>query len=112
MLNHRPIIFSSEGMVVSGHHRASEAGAAVLRAGGNAMDAAIAASATLCVALPHMNGLGGDCVALYFDADQHKVTAINGSGAAPAAALPEQVLHSWGHSHWRGRRPKRVPSST
>lgn len=85
---HRPIILSGAGMVVSGHHRASEAGAAVLRAGGNAMDAAIAASATLCVALPHMNGLGGDCFALFYDAARQRVTAINGSGAAPAAATP------------------------
>jgi len=86
---HRPIIFSGAGMVVSGHHRASEAGAAVLRSGGNAIDAAIAASATLCVAVPHMNGLGGDCFALYYDAAQRRVTAINGSGAAPALATPE-----------------------
>jgi len=87
---HRPIIFSATGMVVSGHHRASEAGAAVLRAGGNAMDAAIAASAALCVALPHMNGLGGDCFALFYDAARRRVTAINGSGAAPAAATRAQ----------------------
>lgn len=89
--SHRPIIFSSDGMVVSGHHRASEAGAAVLRAGGNAMDAALAASAALCVALPHMNGVGGDCISLYYDAARREVTAINGSGAAPAAATVERL---------------------
>ncbi|WP_142502190.1 gamma-glutamyltransferase [Klebsiella sp. 2680] len=116
----RPIIFSDNGMVVSGHHRASQAGAAVLRAGGNAIDAAIAASATLCVALPHMNGIGGDCFALYYDAKTRKVSAINGSGAAPATmnadfiaakglsslpqrgALPVSVcglIDAWGSAH-------------
>jgi gamma-glutamyltranspeptidase len=89
--SHRPIIFSNDGLVVSGHHRASEAGAAVLRAGGNAMDAALAASAALCVALPHMNGLGGDCIGLYYDAARREVTAINGSGAAPAQATVEHL---------------------
>jgi gamma-glutamyltranspeptidase/glutathione hydrolase len=88
----RPIIFSQAGMVVSGHHRASEAGASILRAGGNALDAAIAASAALCVAVPNMNGLGGDCFALFYDAKRNNVTCINGSGAAPAAALPQAYV--------------------
>jgi len=77
---------SDKGIVVSGHHRASEAGASILRQGGNAMDAAIATAATLAVAIPHMNGLGGDAIALYYDANADKVTAINGSGRSPAAA--------------------------
>lgn len=106
---HRPIIFSDAGMVVSGHHRASEAGARVLRAGGNAMDAAVAASASLCVALPHMNGLGGDCFALYYDARSRSVTAINGSGAAPAAATAER-FRALGHATIPPRGP--LPIST
>lgn len=88
---HRPILMSDAGAVVSGHHKASEAGAAVLRAGGNAIDAAVAASAVLCVAIPHMNGLGGDCIALHFDAATKQTTAINGSGRAPAAATPQRL---------------------
>ena len=83
---HRPLVMSDKGIVVSGHHRASEAGASILRQGGNAMDAAIATAATLAVAIPHMNGLGGDAIALYYDANADEVTAINGSGRSPAAA--------------------------
>ena len=82
---------SEAGMVVSGHHKASEAGAAVLRDGGNAIDAAIAASATLAVAIPHMSGLGGDCIALYYHARSNQVIAINGSGAAPTGASASRI---------------------
>jgi len=49
------------GMVASPHTLASSAGVAALRAGGNALDAAIAAAATIAVVYQHMNGVGGDC---------------------------------------------------
>ncbi len=101
---HRPILMTDAGAVVSGHHKASEAGAAVLRAGGNAIDATVAASAVLCVAIPHMNGLGGDCIALYFDAAARRTTAINGSGRAPLRATPEAVLRA-GHREMPIRGP-------
>nr|WP_256465674.1 gamma-glutamyltransferase [Bradyrhizobium sp. 138] len=71
-------------MVVAGHPKASEAGAAILRSGGNAMDAAISAAASLAIAIPFMNGLGGDAIALY-GKPNGDVTAINGSGATPRA---------------------------
>ena len=76
------------GLVVAGHHFAAEAGAAVLREGGNAIDAAVAAAATLAVAIPFMNGLGGDCFVLWHDAKRAESFAVNGSGAAPLAASP------------------------
>ena len=74
-----------QGMVVAGHHRAAEAGAMMLRDGGNAMDAAVATAATLAIAIPFMNGLGGDCFALYARS-RDDITAINGSGAVARAA--------------------------
>jgi gamma-glutamyltranspeptidase/glutathione hydrolase len=86
---HRPAVLARGGLVVAGHHFAAEAGAAVLREGGNAMDAAVAAAATLAVAIPFMNGLGGDCFVLWHDAKRGASFAINGSGAAPFAATPE-----------------------
>ncbi|MCC7047464.1 MAG: gamma-glutamyltransferase [Alphaproteobacteria bacterium] len=54
------------------------------------MDAAIAASAVLAVTIPHMNGLGGDAFALWYDSRRDKVWAINGSGVAPRAATLER----------------------
>ncbi|MCA9509909.1 MAG: gamma-glutamyltransferase family protein [Myxococcales bacterium] len=57
----------------------------MLREGGNATDAAVAAAAALAVTEPVMTGLGGDCFALVHDASTRRVHALNGSGRAPAA---------------------------
>ena len=74
------------GMVVSGHKEATKAGIKILKNGGNAMDAAIATAATLAVAIPNMNGLGGDSIALWYDSKKNKITVINGSGKSPLKA--------------------------
>jgi len=89
---HRPIVMTRRGIVVADHHLAAEAGAAVLREGGNAMDAAITAAAALAVAIPHMNGLGGDAFGLWFDQASGDVICINGSGGAPVRASREYYL--------------------
>src|SRR6266567_4362778 len=73
------------GMVATPHVLASESGLAALRAGGNALDAAIAAAATIAVVYPHMNGVGGDNVWLIHDAGAGRLTALCGIGrSAPA----------------------------
>ncbi len=94
---HRPVVMGQRGIIAAGHHRAAEAGAAVLREGGNAMDAAVTAAATLAVAIPHMNGLGGDAFALWFDQKTGETVAINGSGGAPSRATIE-AYRAGGHA--------------
>jgi gamma-glutamyltranspeptidase/glutathione hydrolase len=76
-------------MVVSPHALASEAGADVLRAGGSAVDAAIAASAALAVVYPHMTSVGGDAFWLVHDAAARAVRFLDGGGRAAAAATVE-----------------------
>jgi len=80
----------AEACIVTPHYLATNAGAAVLRDGGNAMDAAIAANLVLGVVAPYTCGIGGDCFAIVWDGTA--LHGYNGSGRAPAAATPEAVL--------------------
>src|SRR5579864_7326971 len=82
----RPVVMSDHGMVASGHPLASEAGLRILKAGGNAVDAAIATWAVQGLAEPMMTGLGGDMFVMIYLAKTHEVKFINGSGFAPLAA--------------------------
>ena len=81
----RAPVLSSTGMVATSQPLAAQAGVEILRAGGNAADAAVATAAALTVVEPAATGVGGDCFALVFDAASRRVFAMNGSGRAPAA---------------------------
>ncbi|NBT79595.1 MAG: gamma-glutamyltransferase, partial [Betaproteobacteria bacterium] len=74
------------GMVTCPHSLASQAGVDVLRAGGSAVDAAIATSAALAVLYPHMTGVGGDAFWLVHDAKTGQVRYLDGGGRAAASA--------------------------
>jgi gamma-glutamyltranspeptidase/glutathione hydrolase len=82
----RPVTLAPHGMVSSPHALASEAGVAALRAGGSAVDAALAASAVLGVVYPHMTGVGGDAFWLVYDAHARRVRYLDGAGKAAAGA--------------------------
>ncbi len=79
----RSAVLGRGGMVATSQPLAVAAGLEVLRAGGNAADAAVATAAALNVTEPTSTGIGGDCFALYYDAKSKRVTALNGSGRAP-----------------------------
>ena len=82
----RPTIVAQHGMVAAGHPLAAEAGMRILKAGGNAIDAAIATWAVQGQVEPGMMGLGADMFVLIYLAKTHEVKFINGTGFAPQAA--------------------------
>ena len=82
----RSAVTAQHGMVTSPHYLASEAGAEVLRAGGSAVDAALATAAVLAVIYPHMTGMGGDAFWLIHDPLSGQVRYLDGGGRAAANA--------------------------
>jgi gamma-glutamyltranspeptidase/glutathione hydrolase len=87
----RSMVAARGGMVAASNPLAAQAGLQILREGGNAADAAVATAAMLNVTEAASTGMGGDCFALFYDAKTGKVTALNGSGRAPAALTADAL---------------------
>jgi gamma-glutamyltranspeptidase/glutathione hydrolase len=87
----RSSVYGKGGMVATSQPLATAAGLEILFRGGNAADAAVAAGAALNVTEPTSTGIGGDMFALYYSADTKRVTALNGSGRAPASLTLERL---------------------
>jgi gamma-glutamyltranspeptidase/glutathione hydrolase len=87
----RSPVYSRNGIVATSQPLATAAGLEVLAKGGNAADAAVAAAAALNVTEPSSTGIGGDMFALFYDAEAKQVTALNGSGRAPAALTLDRL---------------------
>jgi gamma-glutamyltranspeptidase/glutathione hydrolase len=85
----RSMIVTKYGIVATSQFLASQAGAKVLEAGGNAVDAAIAANAVVGLTQPYVNGMGGDLFAIYYEAKTGKVYGLNSSGWTPKAMTIE-----------------------
>jgi len=95
----RSPIYGRGGIVSTSQPLATAAGLEALSKGGNAADAAVAAVAALNVTEPTSTGIGGDMFALYFDALTKQVTALNGSGRAPAALTLDRLKKEGINSH-------------
>jgi len=118
----RSMVITDRGIVATSQVLASQAGAEILKRGGSAMDAAIAANAVLGVTEPMMNGVGGDLFLIYWEAKTGQLYGLNASGWAPRGlsidflkkqgitAMPEDGIHSvtvpgavdgWSKAHQR-----------
>lgn len=87
----RSMVVSRYGVVATSQTLASAAGADILRQGGNAVDAAIAANAVLGITEPMMNGMGGDLFAIVYEAKTKKLYGLNSSGWAPQGLTIEYL---------------------
>jgi gamma-glutamyltranspeptidase len=87
---YRPLIMGRRGAVTANHPLAAQAGLLALRAGGNAVDAAVATALALAVVEPMMSGLGGDGFYHVWRQSAQRAVVYNGSGPAPAAATPKR----------------------
>jgi gamma-glutamyltranspeptidase/glutathione hydrolase len=117
-----PVARGSHGAVVAPHHLATAAGLGILRAGGSAVDAAIAANAVLAVVMPGACGLGGDAFWLIWEPTTRHLQGLNGSGRAarsmdaatvrargierlplrgPLTITVPGAVRSWGDAHAR-----------
>jgi gamma-glutamyltranspeptidase/glutathione hydrolase len=87
-----PVARGKKGVVATAHPLASSAGLEILRKGGNAMDAAVAAAFALSVVEPHRSGIGGGGFLVYWDAESKKATAIDFREIAPLHATRDMYL--------------------
>src|SRR3954452_6913194 len=94
----RSTVHAQNAMVATSHPDAALVAIDVMRAGGTAADAAVAACALLGVIEPQSTGIGGDCFALVQKNGENKISAYNGSGPAPMAAKAEWYLERNIHS--------------
>ncbi len=79
----RSEVIGTNGMVATSHPLATQIGLDILKSGGNAVDAAIAANIALGLMEPTGNGIGGDLFAIVWDAKTKKLYGLNASGPAP-----------------------------
>src|SRR6185295_1637785 len=87
----RSEVLARHGMVCTSVPTATQVGLDVLKRGGSAVDAAIAANATLGLMEPVSNGVGGDLFAIVYSAKEHKLYGLNGSGRSPRGLSYEQM---------------------
>ena len=108
----RSVVSTKYGIVATSHPLASAAGVQILSQGGNAIDAAIAANATIGVMEPMMNGIGGDLFAIVYEAKTGKLYGLNASGwSATGASAADLVAKGTTRMPQRGVHAITVPGA-
>lgn len=92
----KPLVKADKHMIVAAHPLAAEAGLAMLRQGGAAIDAGIAAQMVLTLVEPQSSGIGGGAFVLYWDAAQETLTSYDGRETAPTGIAPDVFLDAAG----------------
>jgi gamma-glutamyltranspeptidase/glutathione hydrolase len=87
----RSTVYAPHGVIATSQPLASAAGLRILEAGGNAFDAAIAASAVLSLVEPHMTGLGGDLFSLFWSAEEGRLVGLDATGRAGSHSTPDRI---------------------
>jgi len=108
VVNPQRVGVSADGMVSTQHYLATEAGNEILKSGGNAIDAAVAAAFALGVVEPAASGLGGQTMILMYNAETNKTTALDGGSRAPNRTPPGELERA---EQLRGHRASTVPST-
>lgn len=108
----RSTVYAPNAAIATSHPLASSAGLEIMRRGGNALDAAVAAAAVLNVVEPHMTGMGGDLFALFWSAEEQRLVGLNASGRAGSRMTREPLLQR-GHDEvpLAGAEPITVPGA-
>src|SRR4051812_3415668 len=88
----KALVHAKHQMVVAANPIAAQAGREILRAGGSAVDAAIATSLVLNVVEPQSSGIGGGAFLVHFDARANKLAAYDGRETAPSTAKPDRFM--------------------
>jgi gamma-glutamyltranspeptidase / glutathione hydrolase len=88
----KPLVMADRQMVVAANPLAADAGLAMLRAGGSAVDAMIATQLVLNLVEPQSSGLGGGAFLLHWDRSKRELVSYDGRETAPAAAMPDRFL--------------------
>lgn len=104
----RSEVLSRNGMVATNHPLATQVGLEILKKGGSAVDAAIAANALLGFADPGMNGIGGDLFAIVWDAKTKRLYGLNASGRSPNSLSYENLRELQESGNSRGSGPLSV----
>ena len=98
----RSEVIAPHGMVAASQPLAAQVGLDILKAGGNAVDAAVAVNAVLGLVEPHMNGVGGDLYALVWDAETEQLYGLNATGARALRDQPRDPRPPGLHPACRG----------